>query len=47
MEKKLTDARLQQGMTKVRSKSPMTANPAFELPQAPKGAVSGGGGARK
>jgi hypothetical protein len=44
MEKKLTDAKLQQGMTKVRSKSPMTANPAFE---APKGPVSGGGGARK
>ena len=47
MEKKLSDAKLQKGMTKVRSKSPMTANPVFDLPQAPKGPVAGGGGARK
>ena len=44
MEKKLTDAKLQHGMAKVRTTAPMTANPAFE---APKGPISGGGGARK
>ena len=47
MEKKLTDAKLQHGMAKVRTTTPMTSNPALELPQAPKGPVSGGGGARK
>jgi hypothetical protein len=47
MEKKLTDAKLQHGMAKVRTTAPMTSNPAFELPQAPKGPVSGGGGPRK
>ncbi len=47
MEKKLSDAKLEQGMLKVRSKSPMTATPLFDLPPAPKGPVAGGGGARK
>ena len=48
MQEKLTDAKLLQGMTNLKIASPMTANPAFELPKPPKGAsAGGGGGARK
>jgi hypothetical protein len=46
MEKKLSDAKLEQGMSKVRSKAPMTANPVFDLPKPP-APVAGGGGTRK